>query len=58
MAYDVSEIDNVKWECVLCRACASDPEISEVVTTHRDEDIMLALFGEEEEAGLPTRSYI
>ena len=51
MAHDVGEIDYVKWECL--RAWVADAEVPEVVTTHRDENVVVGIFGEDEEGGLP-----
>ena len=57
---DVGEIDDMKWECLSSRAwAAADAEVPEVISTHRDENIIVrAFFGEDEEAGLPARGYV
>ena len=57
---DVGEIDDVKWECLSRRAwTAANAEVPEVISTLRDENIVVrAFFGEDEEAGLPARGYV
>jgi hypothetical protein len=49
------EIENMKRRL---GAKAADAEIPEVIPAHRDEDIALARFGEDEKAGLPACGHL